>query len=220
MRRDEIKSLVESASNPAFATDAAGVIVAWNSAAGSLFGIAAEKAAGQFCGSVVQGSDECGLVCSENCTVLQALQGRQPIGNFDLRVKSAHGSKWCNFSSLKADVNGSAMPYIIHVITPVEFRKRLEMVIRDFVVSNTGLPVEQALAMITAPRSTPCQTRLSPREIEVLRLLAQGGTTRSIADQLHISNMTVSNHIQHILRKLDAHTRLEAIRRAEHARLI
>jgi DNA-binding NarL/FixJ family response regulator len=41
-----------------------------------------------------------------------------------------------------------------------------------------------------------------------------------VADQLHLSRTTINNHVQHILRKLDAHSRLEAIRRAEHARLI
>ena len=48
---------------------------------------------------------------------------------------------------------------------------------------------------------------------------------RMVADNwpqrpIHISRTTVNNHIQHILGKLNAHTRLEAIRRAEHAGLI
>ena len=45
-------------------------------------------------------------------------------------------------------------------------------------------------------------------------------STTTVAEQLHISRTTVNNHVQHILRKLDSHTRLEAIRRAEHAGLI
>ncbi|RMG50565.1 MAG: DNA-binding response regulator [Acidobacteria bacterium] len=45
-------------------------------------------------------------------------------------------------------------------------------------------------------------------------------TTADIADRLCISRTTVNNHIQHILRKLNAHSRLEAIRRAERAGLI
>jgi len=61
---------------------------------------------------------------------------------------------------------------------------------------------------------------LTDRELEILRLLGKGSTTSEVADQLHISRTTVNNHVQHILRKLDAHTRLEAIRRAEHAGLI
>jgi DNA-binding CsgD family transcriptional regulator len=43
---------------------------------------------------------------------------------------------------------------------------------------------------------------------------------KNIAKQLQISPTTVNNHIQHILKKLNAHTRLEALRRAERAGLI
>ena len=53
-----------------------------------------------------------------------------------------------------------------------------------------------------------------------MRLLAAGTPTNEIAEQLHISPVTVNNHIRHILTKFGAHTRLEAIRRAEHAGLI
>jgi DNA-binding NarL/FixJ family response regulator len=61
---------------------------------------------------------------------------------------------------------------------------------------------------------------LTNRELEVLRLLAKGATTGAIANQLHISRTTVNNHIQRLLHKLNAHSRLEAIRRAERAGLI
>ena len=90
---------------------------------------------------------------------------------------------------------------------------------RDFVVSNTSLLADQAVAMI-ASRAAARESDLSAREIEILRFLARGSTTNCIADRLHISRTTVNNHVQHILRKLDSHTRLEAIRRAEHAGLI
>lgn len=45
----------------------------------------------------------------------------------------------------------------------------------------------------------------------VLRLLAQGLSTKEVGAQLFISTVTVRNHIQNILRKLDVHSRLEAI---------
>lgn len=52
---------------------------------------------------------------------------------------------------------------------------------------------------------------LSQREKEVLRLLAAGKTAKNIAETLYISSATVRNHIQHILSKLGAHSRLEAL---------
>jgi DNA-binding NarL/FixJ family response regulator len=50
--------------------------------------------------------------------------------------------------------------------------------------------------------------------------MAKGHGTKAIASQLSISSATVNNHIKHILTKLDAHTRLEAIRHAENVGVI
>lgn len=58
------------------------------------------------------------------------------------------------------------------------------------------------------------QTNLSPREHEVIALLAQGATTNQIAAKLVISTNTVKTHIHRILKKLDANNRAEAVARA------
>jgi DNA-binding NarL/FixJ family response regulator len=52
--------------------------------------------------------------------------------------------------------------------------------------------------------------RLSAREIEVLRLVARGLTSREIAEQLVISERTVINHISHIFAKTGADNRAGA----------
>jgi len=61
---------------------------------------------------------------------------------------------------------------------------------------------------------------LSPRELEVLMLLAEGLGTAAIAERLVISSKTVSTHAQRILAKLGAHSRGEAVAIAHRARLI
>jgi DNA-binding NarL/FixJ family response regulator len=53
--------------------------------------------------------------------------------------------------------------------------------------------------------------KLTPRESDVLRLLAQGLTQAEIADRLAISSKTVSTHIEHVLRKLGVHSRAQAV---------
>ena len=58
---------------------------------------------------------------------------------------------------------------------------------------------------------------LTARELEVLRLLAGGTSTSSAAESLGISTATLRAHVQAVLRKLGAHSRLEAV--AEAARL-
>ncbi|WP_072714545.1 LuxR C-terminal-related transcriptional regulator [Rhodothermus profundi] len=54
---------------------------------------------------------------------------------------------------------------------------------------------------------------LTPREREILHLLAQGLSNAEIADRLHISVETVRTHIRHIYRKLQARNRAEAVSR-------
>jgi len=220
MRVREIRELVNSTSDSAFAVDGGGLIVAWNNTAEAMFGRPAEEAMGLTCAEIIQGFDECGSVCSEDCSVKQAVRKHHPVGNFDLQVQTAAGRQWCNISVLIADEAGSTSPYAIHIVRAIDVRKRLELLVRDFVVTGTGMPAEQATTLIASTRAPARETDLSDRELEVLRLLAKGVKTSEVADDLHISRTTVNNHIQHILRKLDAHTRLEAIRRAEHAGLI
>ena len=52
---------------------------------------------------------------------------------------------------------------------------------------------------------------LSPRELEVIRLIAQGCTDAQTADHLHLSRFTVKTMVQNILRKLGARNRAHAI---------
>jgi DNA-binding NarL/FixJ family response regulator len=55
---------------------------------------------------------------------------------------------------------------------------------------------------------------LTPREIDVLRLLARGFTCRQTARQLHVSAYTVQTHTKNIYMKLDVHSARAAIWRA------
>jgi DNA-binding NarL/FixJ family response regulator len=52
---------------------------------------------------------------------------------------------------------------------------------------------------------------LSAREVEVLRQVAQGNRNRDVADKLFISEETVKVHVKHIMDKLGANDRTQAI---------
>ena len=52
---------------------------------------------------------------------------------------------------------------------------------------------------------------LTPRQVEVLRLLEQGRSTKQIAAELHLSTETVKNHIRRLFRALGVNSRLEAV---------
>jgi DNA-binding NarL/FixJ family response regulator len=70
-----------------------------------------------------------------------------------------------------------------------------------------------------APAASP-NPRLTPREQEVMRLLAEGFTTREIARRLFISPKTVENHRANIMKKLDLRTTIDLVRQAARLGLI
>jgi NarL family two-component system response regulator YdfI len=73
--------------------------------------------------------------------------------------------------------------------------------------------ITQSLAQqVRAPTARPALVEeLTPREIEVLRMLAEGSGNRQIAEQMGISDHTIKFHISSILDKLGASTRTEAV---------
>jgi DNA-binding CsgD family transcriptional regulator len=72
-------------------------------------------------------------------------------------------------------------------------------------------------AAVTLPHPV---TGLTGRELEVLQMLAEGLLARSIAQRLEVSERTVHKHLGNVYRKLDAHDRLLAVRRAESLGLV
>jgi len=63
---------------------------------------------------------------------------------------------------------------------------------------------KQAQQKVLAPK-------LTDRELQVLKLVAQGLSNREVAEQLFISENTVKNHVRNILEKLHLHSRMEAV---------
>ena len=61
------------------------------------------------------------------------------------------------------------------------------------------------------PKSPRPHAKLTPRQREVLGLLAHGSSTHQIAELLHLSRETVRNHIRGILQALEVHSRVEAV---------
>lgn len=61
---------------------------------------------------------------------------------------------------------------------------------------------------------------LSPRETEIVRLVARGLPTKAIADVLDVSLWTVSTHLRRVFAKLQVNTRAEMVAKALHEGLI
>jgi LuxR family maltose regulon positive regulatory protein len=82
---------------------------------------------------------------------------------------------------------------------------------------------EQVDRLVPALRKPPGETPVEPlskREIEVLRLIADGCSNKEIASQLFISIGTVKRHIIHIFQKLDAANRTQAVAIARERKVI
>ena len=109
----------------------------------------------------------------------------------------------------------------IIVWTRAEGGGRTGRMIRDVPVAQEVLAlIRERLAVPAPPESATNGAPLTRREVEILQMLANGLKTKAIALRLHVSPATVSNHVQNILRKLAAHSRLEAVAYARRPRLI
>jgi DNA-binding NarL/FixJ family response regulator len=89
-----------------------------------------------------------------------------------------------------------------------------ELIAAIRLVASGGQALAPALvpllvAQIAQPPAT--SQRLSPREIEVLQLLAEGMSTTDLSKRLHVSVNTVRNHVQNVISRLGAHSKLEAV---------
>jgi DNA-binding NarL/FixJ family response regulator len=113
------------------------------------------------------------------------------------------------FESLKAGANG----YLVKSAAP---KKILESIAE---VYNGGAPMSGHIArnVVAAFRKPPDATSpelcLSPREEEVLRLLAKGHRSKEIADELGVGVGTVNTYVRHIYEKLHVRSRAEAVAR-------
>jgi DNA-binding NarL/FixJ family response regulator len=76
------------------------------------------------------------------------------------------------------------------------------------------------LSRKTVVTANPLIEPLSEREIEILRLIAQGASNREIASALFLAEGTVKNHVTNILGKLEARDRTQAALRARDSGLI
>jgi PAS domain S-box-containing protein len=211
-------TLIEGTADAAFAVDTAGRISAWNSAAARLFGSSEAEVIGVLCHNILQCSTDDGIAVSENCTIAWMAQANSPLANVDLRLQTTTGRVWCNLSTLIVRDAVSGSRHTIYIARPREMRKRLEQALSEFMRIHSGTGSNGKLN--GSSRTPDSSVHLTSREVEVLKSLAKGHSTRTIANQLNISSATVNNHIKHILTKLDAHTRLEAIRSAERAGVI
>jgi PAS domain S-box-containing protein len=204
-----------------YIVDANKRIIRWNKGAENILGYSEADVINHDCYQLISGKigpDK--AHCSPNCPIhSNGLKGTPQI-NFDLLTQaSSREPLWLNVAVL-SPVNSSE-PFVVHIVRDITCEKKTALALDQF-VSNLGSFRPASCAIATerlmsqnpagfAPTQDKVVAGLSAREIEVLKLLAEGLSTKGLAQKLNISPFTARNHMQNILVKLNLHSKAQAV---------
>ena len=104
-----------------------------------------------------------------------------------------------------------ASGYLLKDTPPDELVQTIQAVHKGYVQLGPGL-AQKVMNKLSGPAPTLPSgwTELTPREQEILRLIATGASNQEIARTLYIAEKTVKNHVTNILRRLDVRDRTQA----------
>jgi DNA-binding CsgD family transcriptional regulator len=165
-----------------------------------------EEVVGKRCYEVVLGKREGGNpFCTPGCSVMHLTQAGRPVSSYDMRITTRSGEKrWVNVSNLTVDSDEG--PYLVHLM-------------RDSQGAHETLEMTRGLIQLSSKKDAPapdCRDipALTARQLDVLKLLAEGKSAKEIGQELYLSQATVRNHIRSLLQALGAHSQLEALAHA------
>lgn len=115
---------------------------------------------------------------------------------------------------LRAGVSG----FLAKTAGPDELRGALNAAARDNDTIIVEVPRQTILALSVPP--PPSTALLTAREVEILSLVANGCSNRTLASQLHIAEATVKRHLDRIFKKLDVNSRINAVNRARELNML
>lgn len=190
----------------------------WNPAAERILGFSSQEVLGKPCNEVLRGKTLHGQPwCTPLCTVAQRLREGKGVRNFDIQTTTKSGQVvWLNVSSIPLPSGKKGRYVIVHLFHEIKamekIRQLTELLYRMVGGQTAPITIDNGEGRPSMNRAERLQSlSLTAREQEILYGLAEGLTTKALADRLCISYATARNHIQHILEKLGAHSRLEAL---------
>ncbi len=199
----------------AFLVDRDGNVAFWNRAAERLLGFRADQVIGRPCHEVFRGETLGGHpLCSPSCPIAGRIATGRAVRNFDMRTRTKAGRRvWLNVSTLPVPSGKKGQFVAAHLFRDITKQAKVRRLAEELHSALCGASEEPG--DLTVPIERPPEILmtlpLTEREREVLRGLAAGEDSKTIADRLCISQATVRNHTQHILEKLGAHSRLQAL---------
>jgi PAS domain S-box-containing protein len=220
MRENEHLDTLCNTGDGVFIVDANKHIIRWNRGAEKILGYSEVDVINRDCFQMISGKIAPDKAhCSPNCRIhTSALKGA-PQNNFDMLTQASDGTTlWLNVTIISPVGHE---PFVAHIVRDVTREKRTALALEQFLTdlepsSMTPPDILAEKPMSSGPivhHSIPDKIAiaLSGRETEVLTLLAEGLSTKSMAQKLNISHFTARNHIQNILVKLDLHNKAQAV---------
>jgi len=188
-----------------FITDRMSRIVEWNQGAERLLGFSEAEALGESCAALLGGCDGWGnRYCTENCPVKEMAARSEPIRPFDLRFRTREpaATAHVDLTILHLTVAPPSHFFLVHILRSA--RAGVPAAPREEEAPKAGLTAARESADARA-------RRLTQREVEILGLMAAGRMSGEIASLLNLSVLTVRNHSQNILTKLEVRSKAEAV---------
>jgi NarL family two-component system response regulator LiaR len=108
-------------------------------------------------------------------------------------------------------IQAGASSYLLKDVSPDDLVEAIRASHRDEarLHPDVARKLMEKVAHVSSPAQTPLIENLTERELEIVRLIAEGQNNNEIAQKLFISKMTVKTHVSNILRKLDLDDRTQ-----------
>lgn len=201
-------------------------VLRWSERATELLGVEEAEAVGRPCYELLVGSDARNPgICGRDCPVLTGSRRNARVPDYDLLSRCADGKyKWLNMTTLILEGGSSGRRQVMHLMRDVTDKRSVEEFARVLAATlraSAGIPsprsdADEGSDTGTRPAtvidsSTYTVPQLSPRELQVLRLLAHGTSTKEIAAAMGVTPVTARNHVSRLLNRLGVGSRLQAV---------
>lgn len=197
---DWLPSWIGSLGSPTWITDPQGRLAELNPEAEALLGRSAAELRGRACAALVCGVREGGPGCGADCELRRGAARGERLAPFLLQIGGPERGRWYLVLTVVLTAPDGSRPWLVHCAQDVDRAHRSETYLRRVAYGSA----------VASPPRLPLWP-LSRREEEVLEHLARNEDQRRVARLLRISPVTVRNHVQSILRKLDVHSIREAV---------
>jgi len=214
----ELFALLEQTADAAYTVTEDGEIRSWNRAAERLLGYAASEMVGRHVDDALEARDALDtpvLAGGADSRIRKCDDTDCAPPNFDLQVRTRSGARlWVSVSTIVHQNRRSGRRLFIRLAHDIDQSRRNEELLGRLLEVT-----RQHVSLQNSTHHAPVDS-LSDQEGRILKLLATGINSATIARNLGISAQTLRNHVHHINRKLRTHTRLEAVTHAQRRGLI